>query len=145
LEDFSLLAGSDGLRVQLKEVWGFPDKTSYAGGYDTLSTIEIWSGCYRANGTLYISTGEIYSFYEKLQTAFKLLSGSATLKTLEGQLELTLSFEDWGHFRVKGRYREKLNTETELFFEMSADQTYLEQTLTGLQKIYETFGDNSGK
>jgi hypothetical protein len=145
LTEFSIIAGFDGLKVRLEEVWGFPNKTSYAGGYDTQSSIEIWCGGFRAAGILYISTGEVYRFFEGLQIAFKSLTGSAQLKTIEGQLELQLGFEEWGHFRIKGYYREKIGSETVLHFEMLADQTYLQTTLQDLEKIYEKYGDNMGK
>jgi hypothetical protein len=145
LEDFKLLAGPDGLKINIDKVWGFPKKTSFAGGYDTESTIEIWCGGYRVKGILYISTGEIFNFYEQLKSAYKFLSGSASLSTYEREFEMKLSFCERGRFEVNGRYQEKLNIATELKFVMAADQTYIMQTLEDLQRIYKKYGDRFGK
>ena len=42
--------GYDGEKIalKLKEVIGFPNSTSYEGGYDIICSLEIDVGCYKA-------------------------------------------------------------------------------------------------
>ena len=55
--------GYDGEKIalKLKEVIGFPDSTSYEGGYDIICSLEIDVGCYKAKFDRYYSaTGALY-------------------------------------------------------------------------------------
>ncbi len=57
--------GYDGEKIalKLKEIIGFPDSTSYEGGYDIICSLEIDVGCYKAKFDRYYSaTGALYSF-----------------------------------------------------------------------------------
>ena len=72
--------GYDGEKIalKLKEVIGFPDSTSYEGGYDIICSLEIDVGCYKAKFDRYYSaTGALYSFSNQLKECYERLEGEA--------------------------------------------------------------------
>ena len=57
---------------------GFPDTTSYEGGYDIICTLQIDVGCYHVRCESYYSaTGALYSFSSKLKECYQKLEGVA--------------------------------------------------------------------
>lgn len=143
-EEFLLKAENGFVRIALKNIYGYPNETCHWGGYDSKSTIEIVCSNYNVLGELYISTGEIYNFYQSLLKCHESLSGEAYLRSYESNLELKLEFDDLGHVLISGTFQEEHIERTELKFELTTDQSYLTQTLIELSGIYDKYGDNSG-
>ncbi|MGL1889094.1 MAG: hypothetical protein OCD76_21455 [Reichenbachiella sp.] len=143
-EEFLLKAENGFVRIALSNIYGYPNETCHWGGYDTKSTIEIVCSNYKVLGELYISTGEIYNFYQNLQKCHKSLSGEAYLRSYESNLEMKLVFDNLGHVEISGTFQEVHMERTELKFELETDQSYLTQTLTELSNIHDKYGDNKG-
>jgi hypothetical protein len=135
----------DYLKISLKEVHGFPESTSPFGGYDIDSFIEIKVGSYSVQGNLWITTGNIYDFFNGLQRCQKSVKGSASLRSYENNLSLTINYDQNGHTLVSGEFIElnyKLNS---LKFQIESDQSFINETLSQLKRIHEVYGDNFGK
>ena len=139
------IRGEDGfIRISIKDVLGFPERTTYSGGYETESTIELKCQTITANGTLWISTGEIYTLFKSLEKCQKSLSENLEFETDEHDLKLQILYEIGGKTRILGEYRPRPDLLTILNFEIPGDQSYLNQTLTELKKIVNKYGDNQG-
>lgn len=143
-DEFLLKAENGFVRIALKDIFGYPNETCHWGGYDSKSTIEIVCSNYNVLGELFISTGEVYTFYQSLLKCYESLSGEAYLRSYESNLELKLEFDNLGHVLISGTFQEKHMDMTELKFELTTDQSYLTQTLIELSGIYDKYGDNSG-
>ena len=144
-DEFILTAENGQIYFKIENVFDFPEKTSPFGGYDTQSKIEITSSNYSVAGHLYITTGEIYSFYKQLKQSYSSLTGVAQLTSYEGNLELNIVFDGFGHATVQGFFKEKLEEENELKFQLSTDQTFLFQAISGLSDIVDKYGNTLGK
>jgi hypothetical protein len=144
-DEFIIRADNGQVYFKIETVYDFPEKTSSFGGYDTQSRLEITCSNYSVNGNLYITTGEIFEFYKQLKVCYASLKGSAKLTSYEGNLELNILFHGLGHAKVQGFFKEKLHEDNELKFDLSTDQTYLFQAISGLTDIVDKYGDNMGK
>ena len=142
--EFILRADNGQFRLKIIEVFGFPDTTSHWGGYDTVSVVEIVSSNYSVKGELYISTGQLLTFYEQLRTCYETLKGTAKLSSSEENLNMDVVFDGLGHVTVKGSYKERHHEDNELLFELAGDQTYIFQGLAGLSDIALVYGTNPG-
>lgn len=71
------------IKLSLKRVFGFPENTSYFGGYETQSTLEIKSNSFSVLTNLYISTGDIYNFYKELSMCYANVAGIVQLKSYD--------------------------------------------------------------
>jgi hypothetical protein len=139
------LRGENGyIKITLVKVFGFPDKTSYAGGYDTESEIEIKSQNYFFKGAFWTTTGEIYSFYKKLEQCQTELKGTVEYKNYEYNLDLKIVYGETGHVKFVGEYIERPDLNTKLIFSINSDQSYLQNSLPELKIIIDKYGDNSG-
>lgn len=143
-DEFILRADNGHFYLKIIEVFGFPKTTSPWGGYDTKSSVEIISSNYSVKGELYISTGELFTFFEQLRICYETLKGKANLSSYEGNLKMDVLFDGLGHATVKGSYKERLHTDNDLIFELTSDQTYIFQAVAGLRDIVSVYGDNSG-
>ncbi|HSZ34977.1 MAG TPA: hypothetical protein VK772_16790 [Puia sp.] len=143
--EFVIPAENNGqFTLKIQSVFGFPDRTCYWGGYDTLSYVEVQTENYLAKGEIYISTGQIFEFFDQLHKCYKSLSGSAKLVSYEKNLELNIVFDQLGHVKIAGYLRAKMSEENQLIFNLSGDQSYLSETLSSLREIVNTYGDNFG-
>lgn len=143
-DEFLLRADNGFIHIKFETVFGFPDKTSHWGGYDTKSIIEIVTGSYSAKGQLYISTGNFYDFFVKLKECYQKLTGEATLESYEKNLKLNIVFDGLGHARIVGTYQEYYHDKNKLEFDLKSDQTYLYQSVAMLEYVYDKYGDNKG-
>lgn len=143
IDDFFIQADNGQIYFKIDEAFGFPTITCHWGGYDTQSRIEIKSGNYSVKGQVYISTGNIYKFFQQLEECYRTLKGTATLESYEKNLLVFLDFDGFGHVKITGSFNE-YNDLNMLNFEMKTDQTFLIDTLTSLKKIHEKYGDNKG-
>ena len=85
--------------LELNEVIGFPDSTSYEGGYDIICMLQIDIGSYHVKCDRYFSaTGALYRFSETLKECYKSLVGNAEYHLLlEDDLSFTVSINT-GYF-----------------------------------------------
>lgn len=140
-----LMTGMDGsIQLTIEEVFGYPNKTSYGGGYGANGKLTIQSGGFSANATHYFTTGELYSFYQQIQDCYNQLMGIAILENTERELELQCEFNKFGHVIVMGSFQANPHEKNILHFEIKSDQTQMKDTLSQLKSIYEVFGDNKG-
>jgi hypothetical protein len=145
---FTIRSDSDWLSIRLEEVFGFPDKTSFRGGYDARGILDLRRGIFSVRvEPFWLSTGEIWQFAEEPRQAYRDLAGQARFRSSEDQLALTLAFppNPWGHWALEGTCWPEPDSITKLVFEMSADQSYLAETLAELDAIVAEYGDNRGR
>ena len=58
---FCLNGYNEKIELQITELLGFPDNTSYEGGYDVRGTLHIVVGCYTVHtDNFYFATGVLY-------------------------------------------------------------------------------------
>jgi len=140
------LGGKQGfIRIELNEVIGYPNETSFLGGYDVRGKIEIKSGNYYVkDAELWFSTGQIYEFYEQLFKCYKELKGKVNFHNSESELKLVLEFTDLGQFTILGSFQEYPSEENFLQFEFESEQSYLTSTLTELKAIIDYYGGYQG-
>lgn len=59
------------IKLEILEVFGFPDETSFRGGYDIRCNLEINAGIYACRTeNYYSSTSALYDFYIALQNCY---------------------------------------------------------------------------
>lgn len=132
------------VRLSIDEVFGFPNETSYGGGYGAKGSLAIKTGEYYVSDTHYFTTGELYCFSKKLKICYENLSGIAILKNTERALELQCEFNEFGHVIITGNFQSNPIVKNILFFEIETDQTQIQKPLSDLNKIHEFFGDEKG-
>ncbi|RFU69387.1 hypothetical protein [Bacillus sp. V59.32b] len=142
-----IIAGKQGfIRIELSEVYGFPNETSYLGGYDVKGIVEIKSGNYFVkDAELWFSTGQVYQFFNQLQKCYNDLKGCVTFSESENNLKIDLSFNKFGQINIQGYFQEVAHQENILQFEFESEQSYLVSTLHQLQNIVDQYGDLKGK
>lgn len=143
-EEFKIKGDDWEIILKIDETWDYPTSTCFWGGYDTFSSIYITSPHYSARGQFCISTGEIYNFFKEFSVAYRDVSGTAELKSYEKNLHLKLVFNNHGHVLVTGNFIAETHIESELMLAFQTDQSFLKETLLGLQAIHRKYGDNSG-
>ncbi len=61
IKAFCLNGYDEKIELTITEVFGFPDNTSYEGGYDIKGILDIEIGCYKVHCTdFYLATGILY-------------------------------------------------------------------------------------
>ncbi|QKS59001.1 hypothetical protein HUB98_24210 [Paenibacillus barcinonensis] len=136
--------GRERLQIILKEIVGFPQATSHFGGYDVVGRVEIASGNYYVNGELWLTTGELYLLYKDLRKAYQECKGLVSYRNYEGNLEFNIGFMKLGQVEISGRYQERHDRANELIFNFCTDQSYLQETVEGLEGIHKKYGDMKG-
>ncbi len=144
MEEFTIYAGADFVKVKLENVYGFPENTCHWGGYDVQAGIEIKSGKFNVKSSFWISTAEIYNFTRELKQCYNTLKGCANLISYEGNLKLIGEFDGIGHVIFKGYFSEQNEWANELRFEFESDQTFIQSTLVELEQIVLKYGDAKG-
>ncbi len=87
---------------------------------------------FRAKCDVAWQTTELHAFYESLRAVLDELTGTATLTTIEDQVELTLELKS-GKGTLTGRI--EAHAIASLEFEAATDQTFLADTLTALRAV----------
>ena len=140
-----MMTGMDGsIQLKIEEVFGYPDETSYGGGYGAKGTLDIKSGGFMVSAPHYFTTGELYVFYQQLQGCYDSLTGRATLDNTERELDLQCEFNKFGHVILTGSFQASPTERNILQFEIKSDQTQVKETLSQLKEVYAVFGDNKG-
>ncbi|GAB4019861.1 WapI family immunity protein [Spirosoma koreense] len=142
--NFSIQGEHGFIKIEIEEVFGYPNRTCHWGGYETKSKLAFRNGAYVVEGNIWLSTGEIYNFYNDLSSAYVSVSGKA--KLFHGSILLfTVSFDDTGHLVIKGKFSPYHSESNLSIFELVSDQSYLADTLASLKDIVSVYGDNTGK
>ena len=144
MEEFTIYAGADFIKIKMANVYGFPENTCHWGGYDVQAGIEIKSENFHVKSSFWISTAEIYDFTQELKLCYNTLNGSANLISYEGNLKLVGEFDGIGHVNFKGYFSEQNEWANELNFEFMSDQTFIRSTLDELEQIVLKYGDAKG-
>lgn len=141
------IAGKQGfIHIELSKVYGYPNETSYLGGYDVKGKIEIKSGNYFVkDAEIWFSTGQVYQFFIQLQKCYNKLKGSVTFSESENNLKIELNFNRCGQIDIQGYFQEVAHQENILHYEFESEQSYLTSTLRQLSSIIDHYGDLKGK
>ena len=147
---FSLMGsnGEEKIEITIEEIFGFPDTTSYAGGYDFKGTLIIHAGCYKVYSQNFFSTtGELYNLYISFLKCYDSLTGIVKYPVayLENNFEFKLEMTQAGHAIISGNFREYPHLPNKLVFEIGTDQTCIKKTIDDLKQVEKLFGGNSGK
>ncbi|MHA6484093.1 WapI family immunity protein [Paenibacillus sp. strain BS8-2] len=130
--------------ISFEEVSGFPNSTSYSGGYDFEGTIQIRSGNYTVQGSIWLTTGELFQLNKEISEMYKQLKGKAFLKAFDSDFEVTIEIDQRGRIYINGNYKEFPSVDNELTFSFESDQSYLVKTIEDLQLIYLKYGGMKG-
>lgn len=144
MEEFELKGGGDFLKISFEEVYGFPNTTSPFGGYDTKSLLEIRSDGFQVQSTLWVSTGDIFEFYEQLSKCNEVLKGSAYFLSYEENLKFEVRYDINGGVLISGTFSKQSEIANELIFEIISDQTFIQSSLRQLKVICDKYGDMKG-
>jgi len=131
---------------ELNEVLGFPDATSYEGGYDILCTLKIDVGCFHVKCERYYSaTGALYNFSNKLKSCYQNLIGEAEYRLLlENDLVFTVTMTSSGHAVVTGDFQKRADKDSILRFEMETDQSCFLSVIQAIDELEKTYGGMQG-
>ena len=140
-----VIGGKQGfIRIEIIEVIGFPNETSFKGGYEVKGKIDIKCGNYFVkDAELWFSTGQIYEFFIELQKCYRQLNGIVNFAP-ESNLKFEMYFNKLGQVTIQGYFQELLSEENILHFEFESEQSYLFSTLEELQKIAVHYGGLEG-
>jgi len=142
---FRITGMDERIELTLDEVWGFPNETTYGGGYGAKGMLSIRAGAYSVSAAHHFTTGELYRFFTALKQGYDTLSGEAVLENTERELELKCEFNQLGHVIASGMFQAIPSTNNVLSFVIKTDQTQVKDTISNLQAIYGAFGDDKGK
>lgn len=144
MDSFTLAGSTGSLALQIEEVYGFPDQTSSFGGYDTRSCLRLRSHGFSVDSLVWLSTGEVFAFYQELQAAHAQLAGTARFSSSEENLSFALTYQVNGQVSLTGEYWESTEEANRLRFEIASDQSYLHRTLAELAAWVDRYGDHAG-
>jgi len=145
MDSFTLAGTTGSLTVQLEEVFGFPHQTSSFGGYDTRSRLRLRSHGFSVDSVLWLSTGEVFTFYQQLRAAHAQLAGIARFASSEENLCFAVAYLPLGQVALTGEYREHTPEANRLTFEIASDQSYLHRAVAELTQWAEQYGGMHGK
>ena len=140
--------GMEKIEMLINEVFDFPERTSYAGGYDFKGGLIICAGSFSVNSLGYYSTtGELHSLLTSLKSCYDNLTGRAKYPSryLEKDLAFELVIKKTGQAIVSGEYREYPHLPNKLVFQIETDQTCIKSAIDDLRKVEEVFGGMTGK
>lgn len=134
------------IQLELIDVLGFPEATSYEGGYDIICRLLIQVGCYHINcDKLYSATGALYRFSDELKSCYANLNGKAEYKLfLENDLIFEIKMKDTGRAVVTGSFQERPDRQNVFSFEMETDQSCFPVVFQGIDILKDTYGDKFG-
>ncbi len=144
LEKFKIGTELNFIEFGLNTLHGFPDETSFEGGYTVEGTVNIQSGNYRVtNGGLWFTTGHVYQLYEQLKAAYEKLNGKVRFHNYECSVDIEMTFQVTGQINLEGYFRDSAGYGS-LEFNFPLDQTYLPSTLKQLKNIIDIYGGMGG-
>lgn len=141
---FNIDGCRDSISLNINEIFGYPSKITYGGGYAAKGMLKICVGSYKVYAEHNFTTGELYNFFCDLQNCYNKIQGKAILTNIDKELSLNILFNKLGQVKVYGEFQELLDVDNKLSFEMDTDQSAILHTLNSLKKVYYTFGDEMG-
>lgn len=137
---------NDKIVLEINEVLGFPNNTSYEGGYDIICTLRIDAGGYHiCSERVFSATGALYNFANQLENCYKTLNGQAHYSLLlENELTFTVSMTTLGHAIINGRFQERLDKDNVFTFEIHTDQSCLLNVVQSINSLKEKYGGMQG-
>lgn len=134
------------ISLELNSVIGYPDDTSYEGGYDIVCTLTIDTGCYHVEyDRLYSATGALYRFGEELKRCYERLEGTAEYRLLLGNdLRFRVEMTAGGHAIIMGSFQERPDVQNVLEFQMDTDQTCFLSVIKSIEGLKDTYGGVEG-
>lgn len=134
------------IALTLTEALGFPDTTSYEGGYDLICTLNIKMGSYRVECERYFSaTGALYRFLDELERCYESLEGTAKYSLmLENDLVFEVVMTRGGHATVNGAFQERPDINNVFSFEMETDQSCFISVIESIKKVRRKYGGTMG-
>jgi hypothetical protein len=131
----------DGLDMTIDvEGYQFPQIESGSDANWLAGTVDLrvgTTGVFTANQKLWLFAPDLQKFRDELRILDRELSGQARLKHLEGQLDVTVELAN-GSGTLNGVVNERIGAELS-FAQIQTDQTYVRQTLHGLEALLSTF------
>ena len=135
------------ISMEITEVYGFPEETSFRGGYDVQCSLQISCGVYNMRtDCYYTSTGALFDFYNELSKCHKDLQGTASYKVYcpENDFELDIEFNARG-VKIRGKYQDVPTVKNVLSFEFESDQSYFNEVIADLKRVALQFVGKQGK
>ena len=136
----------DRIKLELNEVIGFPEATSYEGGYGIICTLIIDAGIYHVKyDNYYTATGALYRFCDELKDCYNSLEGVAKYALmLENDLMFEVDMTSYGRAVITGTYQAVCDRENILHFEIDTDQTCIKNVIEDIEKIKDAYGGMQG-
>jgi hypothetical protein len=133
----NVLIGKDGAdHVRIKIALPPLDRRDVEGqGHDVKAEVEIRSGPFSGAFRSFFSISELAAFTKHVEGIYNALSGTVTLRQLEGQLNLKMEHRGLGHIRVQGHARGDAAWYAVLHFDFEIDQTFLPKIVGELAPI----------
>ena len=137
----------DRIEMTIDKVFGFPETTTFEGGYEFKGSLTIHASSYKVySQNYYSSTGALYDLYISLVKCYDLLEGTAKYALIyEKDLEFELEMTQTGHAIINGEYTEIPHISNTLVFQIDTDQSYIRDAIDDLERVIALFGDNTGK
>ncbi|MCR8842060.1 hypothetical protein NQ117_00030 [Paenibacillus sp. SC116] len=132
------------ITIELHNIYGIPDETSYLGGYEAEGIISIKSGGFFGSGDVWVSTGQLFELKNRIQEIYDRCSGEVILVTSGAEFEMNMKMEERGRVCIAGRYKESYASDNELTFSFESDQSYLVRTIEELNEIALKYGGMEG-
>ncbi len=95
--------------------------------------VELVVGGFRAKYPAYFNSWAFSDFCAQLQNLYETISGSASFKSYERQLEMTLACDPRGHVHLEGEAMDFAGTGNKLIFRLEFDQSYVPKILADLR------------
>jgi len=143
------LMGSNGvekIEIIINEVFDFPERTSFEGGYDFKGELNICVESYEVHSKdFFSSTGILYTLLVSLTSCYSSLQGIAEYKRLyEDDFAFTLRMGKTGHAMIERTFQEYPHLSNKLTFQMETDQTCILSAISELKQVERLFGNNKG-
>lgn len=147
MDIFCLNGGqNENIKMELIDVLGFPESTSYEGGYDIICRLLIDIGSYHINcDKLYSATGALYRFSDELKNCYAKLNGQAEYRLLlENDFSFTVKMTRAGHAIIHGSFQERPDKDNVFSFEIETDQSSFPPVFQGIDILKDVYGDVTG-
>lgn len=141
-----LLKGESGnfLQIVFEEIHGFPESTSWQGGYEIRATLIIKSEAFQVRSNFFTTTYELFTFYQELLICNQSLAGKANYSSFEQDLTFYVEYDNMGHTLINGRFAASMPYDNALCFEFASDQSFIQATLQQLNFIATKYGGATG-
>ena len=101
--------------------------------------ISVSAGAFSGHFNAAFLTEDFVQFNVKLQSLFEVLKGEAVFSTMEEQLSLKVFGNSRGSIEVEGVALDQVGIGNKLQFRFKLDQTYLSETIKGLNEVIAAF------